>query len=192
MVDKTEIDRAFRVYFRVLGTYEIDDQGYISVKGDVDAREDFPGPHLPVNFGRVDGNFDLEVQDHLTDLQGAPHTVTGEFFVISNNLTDLTGAPSYVGARCVIRSQQLRSLAHLPSHCSVLRINVSPTLPLLRLTEREYPIQWGYLTKHGGSGNPQLRAATYIMNKYMGTGRAGAIQAAVELVKAGCKGNARW
>jgi hypothetical protein len=192
MVDKTEIDRAFRVYFRVLGTYEIDHEGRINVKGDVNAREDFSGPHLPVQFGKVEGDCDLEVQDRLQDLQGAPHTVTGEFFVLAKNLTHLTGAPEHVGARCVLRSNQLRSLAHLPKTAQALRINMSPTLPLLRLTERSYPIVWGFPASLGGTSNPLLKKATEIMDKYVGTGRAGALQAAVELIKAGCKENARW
>ena len=192
MVDKVQIDRDFRVFFRVLGTYEIDDEGLIHTQGDVDAREDFPGPHLPVQFGVVQGDFNMEVQDRLTDLQGSPHTLTGEFFVLANNLTTLTGAPTHVGARCVIRSNQLRSLEHLPLTVRVLRINISPTLPLLRLTERDYPIVWGYPTSMGGASNPLLRTATEIINKYMGTGKAGAIKAAAELVRAGCKANARW
>jgi hypothetical protein len=175
-----------------LGPYQIDDSGLIHVQGDVEDREIFPGPHLPVQFGKVDGDFNLGVQDHLKDLQGSPHSVSGEFFVLAKNLTHLTGAPEHVGNRCVMRSNQLRSLEHLPKTAQVLRINISPTLPLLRLTERSYSIVWGFPVSVGGTGNPLLKKATDIINKYVGTGRAGALQAAAELARAGCKGNARW
>jgi len=192
MMDKTEIDRAFRTYFRVLGKYEIDNQGRINVKGDVDAKDTFPGPHLPVQFGVVDGSCDLETQHHLSDLQGAPHFVSGDFIVIADNLTHLTGAPRRVGGKCVIRSQQLKSLAHLPETCDRLRINMSYTLPLLRLTETQYRIVWGYPVSLGGMSNPLLKTATDIIHKYRHTGKAGAIKAAAELIRAGCKENARW
>jgi hypothetical protein len=192
MVDNTEIDRTFRTYFRVSGKYEIDHVGRINAHGDVDAREDFPGPHLPVQFGVVHGDFNLEVQDHLIDLQGAPHSVTGEMVVRADNLEYLTGAPAHVGGRCVIRSQQLKSLAHLPKTVNMLRLNMSTHLPLLRLTETSYPIQWGFPTSLGGISNLQLKTATDIINKYRGTGKAGVIRAAAELVRAGCKENARW
>jgi hypothetical protein len=192
MVDKQEIDRAFRVFFRVLGRYTINDAGVIDVDGDLDARDDFPGPHLPVQFGTVNGDCDLEVQDRLIDLQGAPHTVKGEFFVLADQLRSLKGAPQHVAARCVLRSNSLTSLEHLPETAHMLRLNMSPTLPLLRLTERSYPIIWGYPASLGGTSNPKLKAATDIITKYMGTGKPGALKAAAELVRADCKDNARW
>lgn len=192
MMDKTEIDRAFRTYFRVLGKYEIDHEGVIHTQGDVDARDTFPGDHLPVQFGTVYGDCDLKAQEHLRDLQGAPHTVTGDFIVVAKNITTLTGAPRRVGGKCVIRSQQLKSLAHLPDTCERLRITMNTHLPLLRLTECDYPIIWGYPLSQGGVSNPQLKTATDIIHKYRGTGKAGAIKAAAELIKAGCKENARW
>lgn len=192
MVDKTQIDRAFRVFFRVQGRYTIDDAGVIDVDGDLDARDTFPGPHLPVQLGTVNGDCNLDVQDRLTDLQGAPHTVNGEFRVLSKNLLSLKGVPSRVRGSCVVRSFSLKSLEHLPETATLLRINISYNLPLLRLTERSYLIVWGYPTSLGGVSNPKLQAATDIMNKYVGTGKPGAIKAAVELIRAGCKENARW
>lgn len=192
MVDKSEIGRAFRVFFLVLGKYTISDTGVIDVKGDVESRDEFPGPHLPVKFGTVTGNFNLKEQHNLIDLQGAPHTVGGEFFVIAPKMADLTGAPRQVNAICVLRSQDLKSLEHLPESCALLRINMHPTLPLLRLTERSYPIVWGYPYAHGASGNPKLKLATDIIDKYRGTGKAGALKAAAELIRADCKENAKW
>lgn len=192
MVDKVQIDRDFRVFFRVQGRYTIDDAGVIDVDGDLDARDSFPGPHLPVQLGTVNGDCDLESQDNLTDLQGAPHTVKGTFIVIADQLISLKGAPSHVTRNCVIRSNNLRSLEHLPLTAQALRLNMRPTLPLLRLTERSYPIVWGYPTSLGGMSNTQMRTATEIITKYAGTGKAGALKAAAELIKADCKANARW
>jgi hypothetical protein len=192
MVDVEQINREFKLFFRVLGPWEIDHTGLINVQGAVDARDTLPGPHLPVQFGFVQNHFDLNQQDNLLDLQGAPHTVGGEFFVKAPEMTHLTGAPRRVGGRCVLRSQSLKSLEHLPESCHLLRIDMSPTLPLLRLTETTYPIQWGYPIAHGASGNPKLKLAADIIGKYRGTGKSGAIKAAAELIKAGCKENARW
>jgi hypothetical protein len=192
MVDKVQIDRDFRLFFRTLGKWHIDDSGVIDVTGDVEARDDVPGPDLPVQFGTVSGNFDLFQQSHLINLQGAPHTVGGEFFVIANKMTHLTGAPRTVVDRCVLRSMSLVSLEHLPDAVKVLRINITYNLPLLRLTEKSYPIAWGYPASGEGATNPKLRTATEIINKYIGTGKAGAIKAAAELVRADCKANARW
>lgn len=192
MVDKTQIDRDFRLFFRVLGKYTISNAGIINVDGDLDAKDTFPGPHLPVQLGTVNGDCDLKVQDRLTDLQGAPHTVNGEFVVLAKNLLSLKGAPSHVRGACVVRSFSLKSLEHLPETAQSLRITIFHDLPLLRLTERSYPIIWGYPTSLGGMSNPKLKAATDIMNKYVGTGKPGALKAAVELVRADCKENARW
>jgi hypothetical protein len=192
MVDKTQIDRDFRLFFRVTGKYTISDTGMIDVYGDLNARDTFPGPHLPVQLGTVNGDCDLESQDNLTDLQGAPHTVKGTFIVIADQLISLKGAPSHVTRNCVIRSNNLSSLEHLPLTAQALRLNMSPQLPLLRLTERSYPIVWGYPTSLGGMSNTQMRTATEIITKYAGTGKAGALKAAAELIKADCKANARW
>jgi hypothetical protein len=192
MVDKVQIDRDFRVFFRVQGRYTIDDAGVIDVDGDLDARDSFPGPHLPVQLGIVKGHCDLEEQEHLIDLQGAPHTVNGEFYVLADKLRSLNGAPKQVSSRCVIRSNQLQSLEHLPLTANPLRINISYNLPLLRLTERSYHIVWGYPTSLGGASNPKLKSAVQIITKYAGTGKAGALKAAAELIRADCKENARW
>lgn len=192
MVDKTQIDRDFRLFFRTLGSWEIDDAGVIDVKGDVEARDDVPGPHLPMQFGTVTGNFDLFQQSHLINLQGAPHTVGGEFFVIANKMTHLTGAPRTVGGRCVLRSLSLVSLEHLPDSAKILRINITYNLPLLRLVATPYPIVWGFPASGEGATNPKLRTATEIINKYKDQGKPGAIKAAAELVRADCKANARW
>jgi hypothetical protein len=192
MVDKTQIDRDFRLFFKVRGTYTIHDTGMIDVDGDLSARGSFRGAHVPVQLGTVNGDCDLESQDNLTDLQGAPHTVKGTFIVIADQLISLKGAPSHVTRNCVIRSNNLSSLEHLPLTAQALRLNMSPQLPLLRLTERSYPIVWGYPTSLGGASNPQMRAATEIINKYVGAGKAGALKAAAELIKADCKANARW
>jgi hypothetical protein len=176
----------------VLGKYEIDPKGRINVKGDADAKDIFPGPHLPVQLGTVNGDCDLKGQDNLIDLQGAPHTVNGGFVVLAKNLLRLKGAPSHVRGACVVRSLSLKSLEHLPLTAQSLRITISHDLPLLRLTERSYPIIWGYPTSLGGMSNPQLKSAVQIITKYAGTGKAGALKAAAELIRAGCKENAKW
>jgi hypothetical protein len=192
MVDKVQMDRDFRVFFRLQGTMEIDDLGIINVNGDVLAREEFPGPHLPLQFGVIKGDMDLQFQPHLKDLQGAPSEVGGTFRVRAENLTHLTGAPHKVNGTCKISSMHLQSLEHLPEHVWQMRLTITHTLPLLRLTEKSYPVTWAYPVAQGGSNDPRNSAATAIIAKYMDTGKAGALKAAAELIRAGCKENARW
>lgn len=193
MVDVKKIERELNRLFRIKGHHRIDPRsGIIHIQGDIAARDNMPGDHLPLQFGTVTGNFDLFTQNNLKDLQGSPHTVGGEFFVVGYQITNLTGAPRHVTHRCVLRSYSLKSLEHLPESCSLLRLDITPELPLLRLTSVNYRIILGYAMELTEEQSLKMDKAAFIMKKYAGTGKAGALKAALELYRVDCKDNARW
>lgn len=188
MVTREEIQQELHLFFDVQGQALISAHGVISVEGTVWARRTLPYDHIPLQFGHITHNFVLFRQDNLKNLQGCPHTVLGDFKVIGPNLTDLTGAPRSVGKLCSLLCNNLKNLENLPDNCGKLRLNMTLDLPLLRLTESTYPITWG---AHGMSLT-DLDTVSNIINKYRGTGRPGALKAAVELIRAGFKNNAKW
>ena len=66
------------------------------------------GKKLPVE-GKWEGYFDCSYS-HLTSLEGAPTTVSGNFDCYGNHLTSLEGAPASIGGRVYCGSNQLTSL----------------------------------------------------------------------------------
>ena len=67
---------------------------------DVDASVDLSYMRLtklPLQFGKVTGNFNCSNNKLTSTLEGAPKTVEGNFNCHSNKLTSLEGAPQSVG-----------------------------------------------------------------------------------------------
>ncbi len=138
--------------------------------------------HLPVQFGYVQGFFDVSGSG-LLSLVGSPHTVGGGFFCRSVKITNLLGGAQHVkGDYWCTENPQLDSLEGSPETLSgKFIVRYTPTLHLLRLLQysnfhvQKIPVQ-----------------ANQILQSYQGQGKAGAIKCAAELVKAGYKENARW
>lgn len=69
---------------------------------------------LPLNFGRVTGNFSCDFDQsaiNLKTLAGAPEIVLGNFLVSGHSrLTTLEGAPESVGGNCTLKKNKLTSL----------------------------------------------------------------------------------
>jgi hypothetical protein len=122
--------------------------------------------------------------DHnlLTSLEGAPHTVGGNFSCWSNKLTNLEGGPTQVTGRYDCRRNPLKSLQGLPPLITdQLELDYKKDLPLLRLLNFPKKIN--------------INAPKQVINilaAYKGQGKPGAIKAAVELIRAGFKENAKW
>ena len=120
----------------------------------------------------------------LTSLQGAPEKVGGSFSCWNNKLTSLEHGPKWVGSDYACHKNPLTSLSGFPQHVAdVVRVSYNKNLPLLRLlgvTHRRILV------------DNAPKAVIKILQAYVGQGKPGAIKAAVELVKAGYKGNARW
>lgn len=200
MVDKNFINQIVKSHFKVEGTVTIDDQGIVHVAGQVGTKHRMD--HLPVKFGRVDGDFYCEEAD-LLSLEGAPTHVGKDFWCQYNRLTSLAHAPEVVGESFMCYYNQLTTLEHGPTHVGseykcygnkLINLNGLPShipdtlmftyqdvLPLLRAL-----------------GANQLDIIDVpdkvlsILLKYRGQGKPGAIKAAAELIRAGYKENARW
>jgi hypothetical protein len=123
--------------------------------------------------------------NQLTSLQHAPSHVQGYFNCAKNLLTDLVHAPTHVQDNFTCHGNPLTTLNGLPDHVGgTIWLTWDPQLPLLRaLTGRQ--VQFMNIT-------PESEQVAGILNKYMGSGKPGAIRAAAELIRAGFKDNARW
>lgn len=179
MVDVNRIEQLFHSNFLSRGIVSVNEQGEVSVTGNVKLTSQVS--QLPVQFDVVEGSFECQ-HNQLTSLQGAPRTVGWLFNCKGNNLTSLEGAPVSVRGSFFCNMNPLISLQGAPSHVGqVFYCDYTADLPLLQLLNYAQiqidncPIQ-------------VLR----ILAHHAGTGKAGAIKAAVELVKAGFKQNARW
>jgi hypothetical protein len=135
MVDKQEIRRLLKQYFRTTGKITISDEGLIFCKGNVELKTVIKHERLPVAFDRVDGSFvcdwnELETLEgapkrvgknfscfgnQLTTLKGAPQSVPGEFLCGSNKLTDLEGAPQSVGSHFGCSNNEFTTLQGAPN-----------------------------------------------------------------------------
>jgi hypothetical protein len=167
--------------------------------------------HIPMKLGRVEGDFYC-ISCELTSLENAPHTVTGSFWCVNNNLTTLKGGPQHVEGAwygCGInpltnfegapadftgsfsylnqgskKQYHLENVDGLPVHCRAVELSYQKDLPMLKLINHE----------------PHVFTETYdgvhpiegILMKYRNQGKAGALKAAMEMIRAGYKDNARW
>ena len=121
----------------------------------------------------------------ITSLTHAPTRVPGSFNCSKNKLTNLVGAPEYVGDDMSCHNNPLESLQGAPTHVGRnWWISYHEKLPLLR-TIISQQVQFMNL-------NPQSNQVAEILNKHTGEGKAGALKAAVELIRAGFRDNARW
>lgn len=205
MVDAAQVKKSFEKHFRYTGVItgidpesgEIDVDGYVTLNSAL--------KKLPVSFAHVTKGFTCS-DSMLTTLKGAPYSVRGGFDCTSNKLkslqyapefvgrdfwcgynqlTNLIGAPNEVGTDFICHGNPLTSLEGAPSVIpGWFRLTYSPSLPLLRtLVAKQGVMFWDAPEK-----------VTQILNdpEFKGKGRSGAIKAAIHLIRAGYKENARW
>jgi hypothetical protein len=204
MVDTDQIKHTLHELFQIITedgllpadkfeqAVQVDAAGVVNVSGSVLIKWETQLPaHLPIKFGHVTKNFNIALfpQENLINLVGSPHTVGGTFRVSAPNLTSLLGAPVSVTGACHFNCASLVSLAHLPQSCGRLSLMYTPHLHMLPLVDQDY-VNWSYLNQYGG--RPKGVIATSIIEAHRGQGKAGAIKAAAELIRAGYKENARW
>lgn len=208
MVDLDKVHQLLDTYFDYTGDAEVQEDGSVNVQGDVVLMKHTNG-NIPVKFGVVEGEF-RAISKGLTSLINAPDTCDS-LIVSSNLLTSLEYCPVYLNILNVENNKltnfehapeqvdtifafnnPLTSLTGLPDSDFEYHINItySENLPLLQLVNAES-------VNIGSPGLGYERLKPYepvnsIINKYTGQGKAGAIKAAAELVKAGFKDNARW
>jgi hypothetical protein len=196
MVNVNQTQDLLHKHFATDGKVTVDPEtGTVHVQGNVAARMLIDSERLPVQFSVVEGDFLLGKQDKLTSLAGSPQIVNGDYKV-GGEFTSLEGAPRIVSGVFAALSPHLASLAHLPSQMSMLRLSMTPQLPLLRLLEipyQETTIMVGYPVSLGGVSG-QSTQAIMIIERYrrLKKGKAFMLNCANDLKQAGFAGNARW
>ena len=96
------------------GTYTINDDGSIDVKGTVNL-SNRKLTRIPFKFRNVSGSFFCYI-NQLTSLEGVPNTVGGYFDCNNNQLTSLEYAPNNVGSGFDCSDNQLTSLEGAPNN----------------------------------------------------------------------------
>jgi len=174
--------------------------------------------NIPFKMGLVTGNYEAHACE-LESLHNAPHTVMGSFLCQNNYLTSLEGGPKSVGSalpdggtyNCshnllsnfehaptdfsghFLGTEQmgkgLTSVDGIPLDSSYVTMSAPPNLPLLKLTQHKHTLHVSLRYPHVGGENKKL---TEIFDTHAGQGKAGALKAAVAMIKAGFTGNARW
>lgn len=137
----------------------------------------------PIEFETVTGSF-VAINFGLTSCKNIPKKVGQNLFLNGNKLKDLEHGPHSVGGYLDLEQNPLQSLWGFPSHVGEVVLNYSSKLPLLRLIS----VKQGAHLK--GPNTPTI--VRTILKKYRGMGKPGALQAAVELIRAGYSENAKW
>lgn len=178
-------------YFTITGTALMDHNGFINVNGGVHLNaSDFTNiDALPVKFKKVSGNFSCP-RAGLTTLEGSPEYVGGVFICWGNRLTSLKGGPKRVGDRYSCYNNHFTSLDGLPAEMKDgwIFLDYNANLPMLKLLFIKGLDKISIEAPDEFKEKTQLQE---ILNKYIGTGRQGALKCAAELSAAGFKNNAR-
>jgi len=202
VVDKQKILDTFLDSFHHTGNVTIDDDGLVSVSGEVVMMREQDS--FPVDFDRVGDKFlcaksglktligapksvkkSVLLQGNmLTSLHGFPQTllVGGEVRLDDNLLSNLKGLPSRIPGTLVAIYNPLESLEGFPEDVDEVFLPYGPNLPLLRALTARNIVLWGTTTS----------AVQKIMNQYAGSGKRGVIRCQKELISAGFEGNAKW
>ncbi len=188
MVDQKRIQSLLEKHFGYHGTVTIDDEGLITVEGDVTLKKRHVIPP-EIKFLRVGGSFDCS-NSPISSLLGCPQIVDHSFYCANTPITSLEHAPKNVGISFVCVNTSLTSLDGLPQFIpGLLGLTYRPQLPLLRALVAQKGVQ--FMNKRKIQTGDAAKVAK-ILNRYRGQGQSGAIACAAELASAGFKANARW
>lgn len=215
---KKKILSTVNKYWRSVGHWWVDTQGVVHGTGLLNPRPrmKFPDGRLPVKFGDVKGDLNLSDMG-LTTLEGAPDTVTGWLYLGQNLITSLAHAPRKVGMLSMGHMPELVSLEGSPQEIDIgLQLHSAPKLssldglpstpgsinsltipyvanmPLLKtLVAQKIHIieEQGIYTIL-----QEVQPLNQILNDstWVGKGKAGALNCALALKKAGYVDNAKW
>jgi hypothetical protein len=109
MVNKKAIATQATKEFDIQGMISVDDQGFITIDGDVVVDGNYQNHELPLHFNIVTGSFKIRPQT-LTTLKGCPLHVKGDFDCSANSLESLEGSPKKVGGYFDARFCNLKTL----------------------------------------------------------------------------------
>lgn len=138
--------------------------------------------HAPAHVG---ANFNC-ARCGLTSLEGAPETIDGWFDCARNQLTTLDHAPKQVTDLFDCGSNPLVSMQGAPTTMGSIELTYDEHLPLLRCLHAQLGINF----IEGDTYPP--REIQNLLERYMGSDRAGMLKCAVQMIRAGYKDNARW
>lgn len=166
---------------------QVDDQGLVNLpQASVQLLRPPPQGRLPVQFGHVQG-FSCSNMGLVT-LAGAPHTVDHAFMCRGNQLITLVGAPKTC-TTFSIRDNPLQDLNGFPDKVNLdVSVTYQPHLPLLQLFKAKQVLMYS------GRDAPDVpKVVSEVFQDRPHTDpRTAAMMAAVKLIKAGLKDNARW
>jgi len=184
-------------FSKVFGHFECFDRGLRTLEGSPDevygdfGAEQCQLTNLQGAPKRVGGYFNVS-GNHIRDLAGFPESVGGSIFLANNNLKSLRGLPETISDDLEIHGNDLASLEGFPrSVAGWVTLDYTPTMPLLR-TLGALHVNLVVTTEHGGSALKTKIQKILNDPRWIGQGRAGAIDCKRELVAAGFEGNARW
>lgn len=210
-ISDSDIRTTFRKYFTTTGKVSIIG-GVVSVNGSCNIKsvrsDDDKLTSLPVKFDVIDNNFSCGFHK-LSNLDGAPNVVGGEFWVPGNQLRDLTGGPTKVHGdyRCQLNRDMsslkgvakeiggnldvygcnIKTFDYLPEYIGgFIQLSYNQHLPMLKLIliEGLKEVRFDPIHDRG-------RQVQTILTNNLGKGKGGMLAAAAELIKAGFRGNAR-
>ena len=203
MVNKNKIETDLQ-YYMMSSKYKIDDMGIVHVDGNVHCDRLPKNKQMPVQFGRVTGDFCIAAglqpmslkgspqyvgkwflidrNNQITSLEHGPTQVDGSYTVeVGNPIKSLKGVAPYVGKNLNIFSPTLKELNDLPENLKSVHVAYNKHIPVLRLLTAQ----------HAYVQNATI-GMQKILDKYQGQGKPGALKAAAELIRSGYKEHARW
>lgn len=202
MVTPDQVHDTLRKLFRGIYEQEVHDDLTVSIRCKVLQCKRAKLAELPVMFRHIEGAVMLRGLG-LTTLKGLPDHIQGNLNVGHNQLNTLMHAPHKVDGDFVCNNNPITTLVHGPTH--VTGAYMALDCALTELTGMAPHI--GHLVDVDYNGHMGLLRCLVarliyvehapvpvrdILNKYAGMGKPGAIKAAVELIQAGYKRNARW
>jgi hypothetical protein len=182
----------FEELFDVTGGWRADDAGDIHVQGHV--RMKWSAPTLTYTFAHVSGDFDAGHKG-LTSLKGLPEQVGGTLYIGGNRIQNLINCSRHVGEQLWINDLKLlHSLEGMPRHVgSRVFVTWQPELPLLRCLVAPQ-VQLGKPNFITQAIHERILTCERILNdeRWVGKGKLGMLNCALELKRAGLEGNASW
>lgn len=174
-----------RKNFHIDGTFNINSNNEVNISGGCELVEDTEITKLPIKFNTVSAYFSV-AKSKIESLEGCPSTVRGNFLCFETNIENLIGGPEEVGGYYDCRNTLITSLDGIPKKIiGQLILPYHTHLPLLKIMSINMVKNVRLI------GSKHAVYVSDIVNKYLHQGRAGALQCAAELIKAGYKDNAK-
>lgn len=203
MVDKDKIREALNIYYDVYADHVINDDGTVDVMGGVSCNGLPPDRVMPVQFGTVSGDFEIQTGLRPVSLVGSPHTVGGIFNIQNNNrIVDLQGGPQSVQRYVLGKGNRITSLGGIAAHVTEALVihenslhsleHLPPDLPSLYVGYNEHlPVLRSVMVSNAYFENAFV-GLQRIVDKYMGKGKSAVLNFALELKQNGYGSNAQW